>query len=103
MVDNFILCVSNVLIYFEDDISCKDPFSFGIHISEMHINTCNSNWKPGFIDRTNEKSRLDPLFKSVSIQGFSLFWHPVAEIRDSIVKYNFADMINSDYIIENSN
>ena len=66
-------------IRFEDNIYQPVPYSFGFLLKSLSIATTNEDWKPQFIDRTEEANRFKPLKKYLNLQGFAFYWESKEE------------------------
>ena len=68
--DNVQIYISNVNIRYEDDITIlKSPFVAGISISEIFLETTDSNWEPKFVSGQEE------IFRMITITKFSAYWN----------------------------
>ena len=67
IVSNLQITVKDVHIRVEDLANGPSPFSLGLEIQTVHVQSCDEHWKPAFIgDATG------PLRKEIAIQGLSL-------------------------------
>lgn len=62
----------------------KTPFTFGIRIQHISIQTTNAQWKPEFIQPVEGVN----VFKKLDIKGFSVFWNCNQEAHTDLSSYS---------------
>ena len=66
----FQLEIKHVHIRYEDDVTAHQPFSFGVTIDSLSVQSCDAKWVPGYKswDVTDEYS-----FQLMSLTGLSIY------------------------------
>ena len=84
IIDNLEINISNIHIRYEDSISIPDTtFAVGVTLGKLSLNTTNSAWVEGYIDRTkknkssssssSESSDDDKIHKQMKIELLSVY------------------------------
>lgn len=68
------MTIKNIHIRFENPYA-KRNYSWGLTLDEILIKTCNDKWQAEFIDRTDEKNKLLPLRKLLSMKNLGVYWN----------------------------
>ena len=61
IVDNIQISIKNLHIRYEDCQNFGKPFSMGLTLEQLDIDTTNEDWQVDFIDRTLAENKLKPL------------------------------------------
>lgn len=68
------LLYRNIHIRFEDVYFGNQPYSFGITLKELSVQTCDENWAYKFFDRTLDENANKPIFKLLEMNKFAIYW-----------------------------
>eukprot|EP01132_Coremiostelium_polycephalum_P010884 gene10884-13334_t len=69
VIDNLQLYIESVHIRFEDEVS-KKPFSVGVTLKKLFVESTDSDWKPTFI-----KNETTVIHKTIDLDNFSIYWN----------------------------
>ena len=73
----------------------------GITLDRLEINTCNKQWEKKYIDRTDEKFKLEPLRKKLLLKNLGIYWINDATLiggdSPDRIMTKMEDMILTDY------
>ena len=74
VIDNVQVTIKNIHIRYEDTGSLRTtPYSLGITLQEIAVNTTNTQWNKTFYDRNLKENREKPIFKRLQIRGLALY------------------------------
>lgn len=74
VLDNVQVTIKNIHIRYEDAGSQRTtPYSLGITLQEIAVNTTNTQWDKTFYDRNLKENREKPIFKRLQIRGLALY------------------------------
>lgn len=71
IIDNLQLKIMNVHVRFEEEGKC-DSYAWGLTLQEINLTTTDKNWKPCFVERTNETN--EKLFKMLQVKKLNFYW-----------------------------
>lgn len=72
VIDNLQLRIMNVHVRFEEGSSRAASYAWGLTLEEISLTTTDANWKPSFIERTDEAA--DKLYKMLQVRRLNLYW-----------------------------
>lgn len=83
--------IKNVNLRYEDNVTTENPFSIGVTIDSLSIQSCNDQWVPGYKcwDVTDKYS-----FQLMQLTGLSIY-------LDILSENNFWKTENLDLVSEN--
>jgi vacuolar protein sorting-associated protein 13A/C len=106
VIDNLQLRIVNVHVRFEEG-SSRTPshnYAWGLTLEEISLTTTDAQWKPSFIERTNEAA--DKLYKMLQVRKLNLYWESGTngklqllkekEHTDSVRKTSLAEMVKEE-------
>ncbi len=71
IIDNLQLKIMNVHVRFEEG-NKHDRYAWGMTLEQISLTTTDNNWKPTFIERTNQTS--EKLFKMLQVKKLNIYW-----------------------------
>ena len=75
IIDNVQILIKDIHIRMEDQ-SGGIPYSTGLFLQELRMETTDEGGETMFIDRTQEKHKFAPLFKFLDLVNIGLYWNP---------------------------
>ena len=71
IIDNLQLKIMNVHVRFEEG-NKNDRYAWGMTLEQISLTTTDNNWKPTFIERTNQTN--EKLFKMLQVKKLNIYW-----------------------------
>lgn len=76
IIKNVQIRMKDIHIRYEDKVTHKTkPFSFGITLSNLSVETTDENWQPAII-----KDALSKIYKVLSLDGLAMYWNCNSEL-----------------------
>uniref|UniRef100_M4BNJ8 Chorein N-terminal domain-containing protein n=1 Tax=Hyaloperonospora arabidopsidis (strain Emoy2) TaxID=559515 RepID=M4BNJ8_HYAAE len=79
IIDNVELHVRRIHIRLEDYSTGDHPFSVGMTIESVHVQSTNSNWQPSYVDTS--KSHEPRIYKIMELNHLSVYCDPEGELQ----------------------
>jgi vacuolar protein sorting-associated protein 13A/C len=74
IIDNVQVTIKNIHVRYEDPGSARTtPYSMGITLQELAVNTTNPQWEKTFYDRNLKENKAKPIFKRLQLIGLALY------------------------------
>ncbi|XP_065212498.1 intermembrane lipid transfer protein Vps13D isoform X2 [Planococcus citri] len=77
IIENIQLEIKNVHLRYEDNVTTEKPFTLGIKIDSLSVQSCNEEWSPGYTcwDAGGDKHS----FQLLQLDGFSVYFDDYPE------------------------
>ena len=77
IIDNLQIDIRDIHIRLESIASPIENASLGITLDSLNVITCDSDWKPSFVDRSSSSSssNQDTVYKKMNIQNFYTYFN----------------------------
>ncbi|CAK4070754.1 unnamed protein product [Aphanomyces euteiches] len=74
IIDNLEFHIRRIHIRFQDASSGDHPYTFGLTMESLHVQSTDSNWQPSYVDASTTKEPM--IYKSFELNHLSLYLNP---------------------------
>ncbi|GAB9465871.1 Vacuolar protein sorting-associated protein [Globisporangium polare] len=78
IIDNLELHIRRIHVRLEDYSTGDHPFSIGLAIESVHVQSTNSSWQPSYVDAS--KSNEPRIYKIVELNHLSVYLNPDCDV-----------------------
>jgi vacuolar protein sorting-associated protein 13A/C len=80
IIDNIEISLTNIHVRYEDSLSITGTrFAAGITLEAFNISTCDDNWQPAFVNKTDNGSSAACVKKLATLQSLGIYWEVNSE------------------------
>ncbi|XP_049694728.2 intermembrane lipid transfer protein Vps13 isoform X2 [Helicoverpa armigera] len=98
IIKNVQLKITDIHIRYEDSITNpKAPFSFGITLHNLSVQTTDENWQKAVITDAVTK-----IFKILDLEGLAMYWNPVTELYSKSGPMEIKDRLQKEIATKSS-